>query len=128
MVEVGGATRREVLIADDEAVADVVAEALRRIGYAVRTAVDRSTLLEQIRDRCPHLLLIDMSLPPYWNGLELAQNLTDRYPKLQTVLFTTHPPAPEIEEMARSAGIEHVVYKPFDLAEVESVVEEKLGV
>jgi two-component system, NarL family, nitrate/nitrite response regulator NarL len=57
----------------------------------------------------PDLIVIDMSMP-IMNGLEAAPLLIAILPNVWVILFTTHD-FPELQQVARAAGIHAVVLK-----------------
>jgi DNA-binding NarL/FixJ family response regulator len=68
-----------------------------------REAIERAPIL------CPDLIVIDMSMP-VMNGLEAAPLLIKILPNVWLILLTTHD-FPELDQIARSAGIHAVVPK-----------------
>ncbi|MGH2369529.1 MAG: response regulator, partial [Chloroflexota bacterium] len=52
-----------LVVDDDELIRDVVAEALEQEGCTVRTAPHGAAALEQLRQRQPAVILLDMRMP-----------------------------------------------------------------
>jgi DNA-binding response OmpR family regulator len=63
---------RILLVEDEPLTAEVFARALAREGHVVEVASDGRQALRQLRDRQPHLLILDMSLPT-GSGTEIVR-------------------------------------------------------
>ncbi len=69
--------RASVLVVDDEpTIAEVVSRYLQRAGYEVRTAAGGVAALEQVAERRPDLVVLDLMLPGL-NGLEVMRRMRD---------------------------------------------------
>lgn len=68
-----------------------------------REAIEKASSLR------PDLIVLDMSMP-VMNGLEAAPLLIKILPNVSLILFTTHD-FPELQQVARAAGIHAVVLK-----------------
>jgi PAS domain S-box-containing protein len=108
----------EVLYVEDNPVnALLVTECLaRHAGIRLRTAADGQAGLRAMRERMPHLLLLDMQLPDM-SGLEFMARL--RAEGLEQgchVVALSASAMPQEVEDARRAGIERYWTKPIELA------------
>jgi signal transduction histidine kinase len=99
-----------ILLVDDEAaVREVIAQALRDLGHRVVEAGSGGAALEIIeREPTLDVALLDFAMPGM-NGAELARQIRARYPKL-CVLFVTG-----YAETEALAGVseEHIIKKPL---------------
>ena len=104
--------KKKVLLVDDNAIVRSAVRPLfdshRRFvvcGEAEhgREAVEKASSLR------PDLIVLDMSMP-VMNGLEAAPLLITILPNVLLILFTTHD-FPELQQVARAAGIHAVVLK-----------------
>jgi len=78
----------KILVVDDEhAIADTVAEILRTAGYEVATAYNGTQALAQASQSCPSLLLTDV-LMPQTNGFEVALEIKRKCPECRLLLFS----------------------------------------
>ncbi|HEX7807104.1 MAG TPA: response regulator, partial [Thermoanaerobaculia bacterium] len=68
--------RRILLVEDDPKTRARVALYLQRDGYDVATAEDGVQALEAVREREPHLVILDLMLPRM-SGLEVCRALRD---------------------------------------------------
>jgi CheY-like chemotaxis protein len=117
--------RRLVLLVEDEI--ELLAEIsafLRRRGHEVRTASNFEEALEQLRECSDRLdlLLTDVRLPG-GSGLDLLRSAgadADHVPR--RVAMTGHLDQEGIDQ-AEASGAEHVLLKPFSLAELNRAIQ-----
>ena len=111
-----------ILIVDDEAAfADLVAERLTGSGYRVLRADDAAGALEVLTVETPDLLLVDVQMPGM-SGIELVEKLArqDRLPP--TVVMSAYGRL-ETALAAVRAGAIDFLSKPFRLPEIELKVQ-----
>jgi two-component system, OmpR family, response regulator RegX3 len=107
--------RRILLIEDEEAISEPLAEALERDGFEVKTAATAATGRELHRAFAPDLVLLDVMLPDS-DGKEVLRHIraTSRTP---VIMVTARG-----EELERVLGLElgadDYVTKPFSAAEL----------
>jgi CheY-like chemotaxis protein len=124
-----GATR--ILVVDDEAdIAESLQFCLEQEGHDVRTASNGYEALGAIRAWQPHLVLLDVMLPGE-NGYRVCRTVKDDVDRgiqapVRVVLVTARRlEDPERERtFAEFSRADRVIYKPFDLEEILSVVSE----
>jgi len=91
-----------VLIDDNRAWLDTVADYLEQHGFEVRTAEGGKPGLELLEQSGIRVAVIDFNMPEM-NGLELLRQLRERQ-KNVAVLFLSSDEDPEIPERVRAAG------------------------
>lgn len=120
-------TRQLVLIAEDE---EPIAEALSMVvddaGYASVIATQGQQALDLARARRPDLVITDLMMP-YLDGQELitalrADAARDGHRPPPIILMTAAGP-----RRAAAAGADVVLRKPFNIADVESLLVRFLG-
>jgi NADH:ubiquinone oxidoreductase subunit E/ActR/RegA family two-component response regulator len=74
----------------DSTRASEIEKALAGSGYGVRTAADGATLLTEITNRPPHLVILDLDLP-HNEGMTLLKTIHDVAPGLRIVGETMNP-------------------------------------
>ena len=109
-----------LVVEDDTAIREFVAEALADEGHRVRLAGHGAAALEAVRSAPPDLILLDMRMPVL-DGWEFAR----RYraapgPHAPIVCMTA---AADAAARAAAIGADATLAKPFDLVALLSVVE-----
>lgn len=123
-----GPLRPALLLVEDEAVLRrLLGGYLERLGFEVLAAESGEEGLRIALERGPslHLLVTDVLLPGI-TGLELALQLTDRFPSLPTILITAYPP----EILARHGvrlGQFPLLNKPFTSDDLRRAISDLLG-
>lgn len=106
-----------LLVDDDVAFADLLAEHLGRAGFAVVRAGDGQEALEVLRERRPDVMLIDLQMPRM-GGLEVVEVLA-RQGRLPPTIVMSAFGSLETALQAIRLGAVDFVSKPFRLAEAE---------
>lgn len=90
----------------------MVAKNLTNWGYQVQEVKDFQTILKQIDDFQPHLIILDISLP-FFNGYYWCQEIrkTSRVP----IMFLSSHDQPMDIVMAINMGADDFVTKPFEM-------------
>ena len=95
--------RPVILVVDDEcAIADSLAEILKRSGYAAVPVYDAETALETALVMPPELLISDVVLPGM-NGIDLAVSLCRIFPECKVILSSGQPSTARLLASADSA-------------------------
>ena len=105
-----------LVVDDDRAVRDAVGRALRQEGYEVDAAGNGDQALQQVEERPPDAIVLDVLMPPP-NGLAVCRALRqagDRTP----ILMLTARDAVEDRVEGLDAGADDYLVKPFALAEL----------
>src|SRR2546428_13875882 len=102
-----GPTRGSVLVVDDQSeLAQMMAAMIKRDGHEVRIATSGPAAVAAVEERGPDLVLTDLGMPGM-SGLDLADALHERWPKLPGALVTGLGPAVH-PGRARRSGIVQV--------------------
>ncbi len=118
------ATRTEVLVVEDDvAVRQGIAEGLRLLNYSVREASDGESGLQELRRRMPDLLMSDY-LMPGMNGAQFIVAARQIYPQIPVLVATGHADMAEVEKLV---GVQSVLKKPFDLETLNAAVDSELA-
>jgi len=120
-------TRGTVLVIDDERLVRwSLSERLGQHGYEVIEAATGREALEAAANFNDHrvVILLDLRLPDV-DGLTLLQCLHAEHPRCPVIVISALA-TPEMSEWARELGACHVTGKPFDLDEVEALIEDSL--
>jgi len=115
---------RVLLVDDDPEILEATGSVLREWGYAVDEARDGATALSLARNARPDLMLVDLMMP-VMDGWTLIQRLREEKvaPGVPVVVFSADRDA---REKARHLDARAALRKPFELEELQSVVERLL--
>jgi two-component system, chemotaxis family, chemotaxis protein CheY len=107
-----------LIIDDDPAIRETLAEVLEEEGYTVEVANNGAEGLAAIERIRPAMLLLDMRMP-VMDGWSLARVLHERAIKLPVVVMTA---AQETHQWSQEIAAAAVLAKPFNLNELLEVV------
>src|SRR5204862_5914591 len=128
MVEVGNAGRRSMpvvlVVDDDEYVHSTLAAAMRGLRPEIIRASTAAQGLELAIERHPDLAIVDVGLPDM-DGYALTRAMRERSElvDLRICILTGHLPD---EALARDAGANAIIGKPFRLHEFLDTVRSQL--
>lgn len=110
----------KILIVDDEEhIRFLYSEELTEVGYEVITADSGYNLLERIEEEGPDLIVLDIKMVDY-NGLDLLQDIRNRYNNLPVILCTAYD---TFKEDMKSIAADFYVIKSFDLTELKNKIK-----
>jgi CheY-like chemotaxis protein len=112
-------TTKPILVVDDDpAIRDLVADALQDEGYLVTTAANGAEAVEVVEGSQPWLVLLDMRMPVL-DGWGFAQVMRERGVRLPIVVMTA---AENAQHWCDEVGGDACLSKPFDLDELFGTV------
>jgi CheY-like chemotaxis protein len=119
-----GSSGATILVIDDDTdVRDFLTDSLQGLGHKVVAAHDGEEGLKKLKGSEPDLVLLDYAMPSM-HGADVARQIRKSHPKLPIVFVTGYA---ESEQMDAAAGPElAVLRKPFSIAELSSMLEDKL--
>ncbi|MFH1035860.1 MAG: response regulator [Pseudomonadota bacterium] len=110
----------KILIVDDEEhIRFLYSEELADEGYEVVTADSGFQLLERIEAEKPDLIILDIKMVDY-NGLDLLQDIRNKYYDLPVILCTAYD---TFKEDMKSIAADFYVIKSFDLTELKNKIK-----
>ncbi len=113
----------KILIVDDEEhIRLLYSEELKEEGYEVITADSGYKLIETIQEQEPDLVVLDIKMVDY-NGLDLLQDIRNKYYDLPVVLCTAYD---AFKEDIKSVAADFYVVKSFDLTELKQKIAKAL--
>lgn len=113
-----------ILIVEDEVfLAETIGARLEFLGYQVAYAENGQEALEKLKSNLPDLILMD-ALMPVMDGFE-ATHLIKADPRLKNipVVFLTALAGPGDKEKAIASGAEDYLVKPFEVADLISLIK-----
>ena len=120
-----GGQKTVLVVEDEEAVRNSIAEALELLDYRVLVAANG---MEAIRlyEQHPIDLVISDLIMPQMGGDALFQKLQDRNPEIKMAILTGHIENEKLEEIQR-LGIQKILNKPPDIQSLSAALWEVLG-
>jgi CheY-like chemotaxis protein len=110
-----------ILVVDDEpAVAEVIAEAVRAGGHEALVALDGTEALDLLEATPLDGIFLDLVMPGI-GGLAVLAKIRSRHPTLPVVILSAHAGEEEAAK-ARALGAVEVVEKPAALAQLTDVL------
>ena len=106
-------TIRILVVDDNPAMAETLADILEMKGFSVHAAVSGVEALEILRKQPIDILLTDVKIPGM-NGLELYRETRKAYPKLVTIFMTAYT-ADELIRQGMAEGVKTILDKPVDI-------------
>ena len=101
----GFATNRKciLVIDDEEAIADSLAEILNHGGYDAHAFYSGNEAIESARKQCPDMVLSDVIMPKL-NGIDTVLAITRICPRTRIVLFSGQAGTTDLLKNARAQG------------------------
>ena len=115
---------RLLVIDDEQAICWGLAQLGRRLGHEVQVASSAEQGLELASRTRPDLVLLDVRLPGM-DGLAALSRLRELAPAAPVVVMTAHGDLGTAVEAVRHGASDYVA-KPFDLAQIERIIERSL--
>ncbi len=113
---------QKILILDDEeALREIIAQRLRRKGYEILEAGTAEEGLSCIRDTLLDAVLLDLRLPD-GDGLTLLPQIKQLQPDLQVVMLTGHGTIESAIEAIKLGAYDYLT-KPCNLSELEITLQ-----
>ena len=116
-------TQRILVVEDDPVILDVLRLILEEGGYVVEAVADGATLRD-FPNGHPDLLMLDIWLSG-WDGREICRSLKARE-ETKDVPIVLCSASRDGEQMAREAGADGFIAKPFDLDDLLATVARHL--
>jgi len=122
------AGKRILVVDDDVAIADLLAQALADEGYETYTTVQSLRFFDAVREYQPDLILLDLMMP-YLDGRDELKLLSmEPEPRqIPVIIVTANVDAKREEAAFREMGVVEIVLKPFDLNALVRLVKRTLG-
>ena len=114
------ASRRVLIVEDEDILADNLQAYLQRACCEARVAPDGASAIRALDGFVPDVLVLDYRLPDM-SGFQVLDAIRMRCATANAILMTGQPRNEVCDEAARR-GIEHILFKPFPLAELSKVV------
>ncbi len=112
---------KKILLFDDNAdILELCTIILKNAGYEVKSSQTSNNIEEQVLGFMPDLILMDNWIPDI-GGIVATQNLK-KNPILKHIPVIYFSANNDIESLAKLAGAEDYLTKPFDILKLERIV------
>ena len=111
---------RILVVDDDPAVAEVIAEAIRARGDGALVALDGSEALDLLETTAVDGVFLDLVMPGL-SGLAVLARIRSRHPELPVVILSAHA-GEELTREALALGALDVIKKPAVLAHLSDTL------
>lgn len=120
-----GTTKKIAIFDDDEDILSICSYVLTQQGWEVFTYTDCNEIAERIAGVMPSVILMDNWIPDT-GGIIATQTLknSDKLKDIPVIYFSANS---DIQLLAQHAGAETYLAKPFDLDELEKVIDRVLA-
>jgi nitrogen regulation protein NR(I) len=117
--------KKQILVVDDEPnLRRVLSAQLARDGYDVHTAEDGEQALTLLGEHHIDLVITDLRMPKV-DGMELLRRAVQMDADLPVVMITAHGTVDNAVEALKTGAFDYIT-KPFDQAEVRTIVKKAL--
>jgi len=113
-------TRKIIIFDDDEDILSICNYVLQEQGWEVHTFTDCNNIVEKVSGIMPNVILMDNWIPDV-GGITATKTLksTENLNDIPVIYFSANS---DIQLLASQAGAETYLAKPFDLDELERVI------
>ncbi|MBN1145883.1 MAG: PAS domain S-box protein [Anaerolineales bacterium] len=111
-----------LLVEDEPATRQALAESLALLGYQVRIATNGQEALNHLETQAAEIdLVLSDVVMPQMGGVALFHNLQEKHVSLPLILMTGHPMQEELDNL-RSLGLSAWLLKPPNLKQLSEVI------
>ena len=114
--------KKVLVIEDDQAIVEVVNIILENEGYEVASVTHINNIDTLIQETSPHLILLDIWLGGH-DGGALAKQLKSSH-ETKHIPIVIMSASNETKEIARKAGVDGVLLKPFTIDDLLAIVQQ----
>jgi len=111
-----------LIIEDEEAHAEALAEALEREGYEITISTSGEEGLDIFRMGDPHVVVTDLKLGGAVDGLNVLDEIISSNRSCEVILITAHSSIDTCKEALRQGAYDYIE-KPIDLDHLRTVVQ-----
>lgn len=112
----------KVLLIDDEvALANTLAQRLKMRDFKVGTAYDGEQALSKLKEEEPDVVVLDLKMPGM-HGMEVLREIKKTHPDIQVIILTGHGTDKDEEDAKRLGGFDFLK-KPADIETLEHKIK-----
>lgn len=120
----------KILVVDDESfVRDMIKAMIRSAGYDVIEAGSGAQACDMCKEISVDLIITDMVMPGK-NGIDLIMDVKKKYPDIPIIAISGGGGIVgryDYLEIAKLVGADNILKKPFEMAELRSLVDSTLN-
>jgi general secretion pathway protein E len=113
-----------LIVDDDEGMCESLQDIFTDKGFTAATARDGQSGIDAMRKGNYDLILIDIMMPGM-NGVETLRQIKSVNPNVSTIIMTGNSRVEEFVSESLWAGVDGVLYKPFEVSAVIDLIENK---
>lgn len=119
-----GRKKKIMIVDDDPGIVDSLTILLEEFGYEVTSTVDASTVKDTLKEK-PDLILLDIWMSG-WDGRDVCKYLkgNEDTKNLPVIIISANK---DIVYIAKEAGADDYITKPFQIEDLLAKVEKYLG-
>lgn len=106
-----------LIVDDDVAVRESLADVLTELGYSVKIACDGLDALKKLQQLSFDYILIDIRMPGI-DGIETSRRIKKLQPNARIIITTAYA-SNDIYKYAEKIGIQAVLKKPLDFVQLQ---------
>lgn len=115
--------KKHILVCDDDVgILDIISIILDEKGYAVIALSDSEQVVATVIHKKPDVILLDLSMPAI-SGDEITRRLKSD-PATASIPIIISSANKDTEKIAQEAGANNFILKPFDIEELEKMVDQ----
>jgi CheY-like chemotaxis protein len=118
--------KKKILILDDDPdILQICTIVLKKKGFEVIAFNNSNNILEQVSNHQPDVILMDNWIPGP-GGIEATRILKDdsEWQNIPVIFFSANS---NVNQLASDARADYFLQKPFDIAELEDIVNEAIN-
>jgi YesN/AraC family two-component response regulator len=101
-----------LFVEDEEDLLEIIGDTLTKLDANFKTAKNGQEALDIVSKNKIDIVVTDINMP-VMNGLELIENLREKYPDIPVIIMSAHTETEYIKK-AESLGVKEYLIKPFD--------------
>jgi CheY-like chemotaxis protein len=117
---------RKVFVFDDNAdILELCTIILEDSGYEIKTSSTSNNIVDQVMAYTPDIIFMDNWLPDI-GGIDATRELKkhELLKHIPVIYFSANN---DVESLAKQAGADDYLSKPFDIEELEEIIEKNLA-
>ncbi|MDR1607182.1 MAG: cache domain-containing protein [Deltaproteobacteria bacterium] len=118
---------QKVLVVDDVDIQRKLAQKmLKTLGYETHSVASGEEALEYLRDNEADLVVLDMIMPPGWNGRQTYEAILAIRPGQKAIIASGMAEGEEVKK-AQALGARHFLAKPYTLEDIAGAVHSAIA-